>query len=199
MRNLIPKTILAIAALVVVMLALPTEVEAQYRYTFRDSIGTYKVEFTPHDLSNATAADLHRPLIKDTRELRLGTGYNPWTPDGYTSDLSWNPVIFNEGESTIFDPQWYTLSAEYGRWFQDWFYLGANFNWTGGFSTVIDNATFKTVDSYKYNSLSLMPVVRFAWVRRGIVQMYSGVGVGANFAAHDLEMSMGVGYRFNTK
>lgn len=179
------KTSKLLCALLMFIMLCPVAAEAQITFRFRDSLGSYKVEFTPHDKRDCSAKRLGKPLTASTAEFRLGTAYNPYTPSGFTNTHWWDPSSYAEQlgpEDYVRVPRWFTIGAEGGYWFKDWLYFGGAFVWTGGFSRIEDYPVRKILGYYNYNSFTLMPLVRFAWLRRGIVQLYSGVGLGLNVA-----------------
>jgi hypothetical protein len=56
-------------ALIFIMV-LPQRSEAQISFKFCDSLGSYKVQFTPYSNSDIRAKQLGKPLIGGTTELR---------------------------------------------------------------------------------------------------------------------------------
>lgn len=181
--------LLSLIILVVVAIsAMPTDAHAQYNYTFRDSLGIYRVEFTPYTTPRDEARVMGRPVAAGQHEMRLGLGIVSDTSLGYTTDTSWNPAQgFTSIESSKYGDDdyyypgrtsWITMGFEGGRWFKDWLYVGGAFVWTGGFDRLHHKATKKLIYTYQSHNFSLMPMVRFAWFRRGVVQLYSGLGVG---------------------
>lgn len=174
-----------IVALLLIML-MPLDGSAQVNFTFRDSLGSYKVQFKPYASSEVAARRLSKPLVAPAVEMRLGTAYCANTPANYTTDSWWDPSVYadqlgpNDPGANM--PRWFTVGAEAGYWLKDWLYLGGTFVWTGGFSAVKDYTFHTRSHYYTYNSFTIMPIVRFAWVRRGIVQLYSSVGWGLNLA-----------------
>ena len=172
------------AALIFIMV-LPSNAEAQISFSFCDSLGSYKVQFTPYANSDVRAKQLDKPLVGGTTEVRLGTAYFPLTPSRYPFDHWWDPSSYAEQldpEEQVRMPRWFSLSAEGGYWIKDWLYVGGAFVWTGGFSRIEEYHVHKVLGYYKYDSFTLIPLVRFAWVRKGVVQLYSGLGLGFNFA-----------------
>lgn len=171
-------------ALIFIM-AMPEGAEAQISFKFCDSLGSYKVQFTPYPNSDIRAKQLGKPLVGGTTEVRLGTAYFPLTPSRYPFDHWWDPSCYAQQlapEEQVRIPRWFSLSAEGGYWVKDWLYVGGAFVWTGGFSRIEEYHVHKVLGYYNYDSFTLMPVVRFAWLRKGVVQLYSGLGLGFNFA-----------------
>ena len=171
-------------ALIFIMV-LPSSAEAQISFSFCDSLGSYKVEFTPHANSDIRARQLGKPLVGGTTEIRLGTALYPLTPSRYPYNHWWDPSCYADQlgpDDQVRVPRWFSLSGEGGYWIKDWLYVGGAFIWTGGFSRIEEYHVHKILGYYNYDSFTLMPLVRFAWVRKGVVQLYSGVGLGINFA-----------------
>lgn len=171
-------------ALIFIM-AMPEGAEAQISFKFCDSLGSYKVQFTPYPNSDIRAKQLGKPLVGGTTEVRLGTAYFPLTPSRYPFDHWWDPSSYAQQlapEEQVRIPRWFSLSAEGGYWVKDWLYVGGAFVWTGGFSRIEEYRVHRVLGYYNYDSFTLMPVVRFAWLRKGVVQLYSGLGLGFNFA-----------------
>lgn len=163
------------------MLLLPDVAQGQYRFNFSDSLGTYKVEFLPHNREQFDSRALNIPLRRGAHEIRLGTAYCAYTPSDYTTSNYWYPVSnwrqLGENYSTG-DERWFTVGFEGGRWFREWFYFGGSLIWSGGFIPVHYSPTHQRVSTFTSTNITIMPTVRFAWLRRGIVQLYSGVGLG---------------------
>lgn len=163
------------------MLLLPDVAQGQYRFNFSDSLGTYKVEFRPHNREQFDSRALNIPLRRGAHEIRLGTAYCAYTPSDYTTSNYWYPVSnwrqLGENYSTG-DERWFTVGFEGGRWFREWFYFGGSLIWSGGFIPVHYSPTHQRVSTFTSTNITIMPTVRFAWLRRGIVQLYSGVGLG---------------------
>ena len=171
-------------ALIFIMV-LPSSAEAQISFSFCDSLGSYKVQFTPYANSDIRARQLGKPLVGGTTEIRLGTALYPLTPSRYPYNHWWDPSCYADQlgpDDQVRVPRWFSLSGEGGYWIKDWLYVGGAFVWTGGFSRIEEYHVHKILGYYNYDSFTLMPLVRFAWVRTGVVQLYSGVGIGVNFA-----------------
>ena len=172
-----------------VLCILPTTSRAQYKYTFRDSLGVYKVEFKPYANPREEARVMGRPVATGQHEIRLGMGAISDTPTSYTIVNLWNPAsdYMKISDDNYFAGRtnWITLGLEGGRWFKDWLYVGGALVWTGGFDRLHHGGTHDLAYTYHSTNLSLMPTLRFAWVRRGIVQLYSGLGVGIAVAYNE--------------
>ena len=157
------------------------EASAQVRFSYRDSLGTYKVRFYPNVNSDDAATRYRVPLVSNTTELRFGTAISSYTPLGYANDSTWDNN-FNAGtlddNLIVGNANWLTLGLEGGVWIKEWLYVGGAFVYTAGFRAIRNYYTSVRVGTYNIGSYSLIPMVRFAWLRRGVVQLYSGVGLG---------------------
>ena len=178
----------AFVAVLFVTLAFTSEASAQIRFSYRDSLGTYKVRFYPHVDSDDAATRYRIPLVTNTTEFRLGTAAMAYTPLGFTNDNSWEyhflpgPMASDLDYSTA---RWFTLGFEGGSWIKEWLYVGGAAVYTGGFRAIRQAPQNKRVGSFNFSSYTVMPTVRFAWVRSGIVQLYSGLGLGFAVAHYD--------------
>lgn len=162
-----------LTTLLMVMLSLgtATPAKAQQRFKFTDSLGTYTVKFQPHKSGLA-------PAIRERHDLRLSTSYGPrtgngWTPgDGFIYDNHNGYPIEYAHES------WVSLSGEYSSRLNEWLSIGCVATWTGGFQRCDLRNTSQRLGTRTANTLTAMAIVRMAWLRRGIVQLYSAAGIG---------------------
>lgn len=169
------------------------DVCAQQRYKFQDSLGTYSVRFTPHDVNDDEGIERNRVRTDLTgwHELRLGMAYNPYTPHGYAPNIEWRDHPYDRPTNSILgNLHWYTINGDYGYWFRRWLYVGGVASWTAGISRVWSVVDRSRMDAYNYNAITIMPIVRFAWLNHGIVQLYSGVGIGATAAIYERKLSV---------
>lgn len=167
--------------LIMALLLLPEVAHGQYFFKFRDSLGSYKVEFRPYNHEQFNSRTLNIPVSAGAHEIRLGMAYCAYTPSDYTTSNYWNPVssLNQLGENySSGDERWVTIGFEGGRWFREWFYFGGSLVWSGGFIPIRYAPTHQRVSTLTSTNISVMPIVRFAWLRRGIVQLYSGLGLG---------------------
>lgn len=182
-----------VATVGVVLMAGIGSASAQYNYTFRDSLGSYRVHFTPHKPKANIAKPHKKPLNARTFELRLGIAYATDTQLGVSSDASlpYNYFYYEDnkphnyyGRLNASPERWVTLNGDFGYWVKDWLYVGGTLSWTGGFEHSYRVSDNHRVETQSYNQLTIMPTVRFAWLRRGIVQLYSGLGLGVGAAIY---------------
>ena len=188
---------LHLAAVAVLLLSVGIgSASAQYNYAFRDSLGSYRVQFTPHERNAKIATPRKKPLNARTFEVRLGIAYAAHTAYGISSldgSLPYNHYYDYEnnkqhdysGAVNISGERWATLNGDFGYWIKDWLYVGGTLTWTGGFEHTYRISDSKRAKTQSYNQLTIMPTVRLAWLRRGIVQLYSGAGLGVGVALHN--------------
>ena len=157
-----------------------TEALAQYTYKFRDTLGTYEVRFTPASKHSRFTQSRTKPLLPHTHELRLATSFGGTTWDGGVAqgyDVSYHGESLNrptyEGPS-----HHYTLTLDYGYWVNEWLSVGASATYMAGLCNLFDSHTHERVMTVHDDNISIMPLVRMAWYRRGIVQLYSSIGIG---------------------
>lgn len=177
-----------VAVWVVLLMAGIGSASAQYNYTFRDSLGSYRVQFMPHKPTTKFAKPHKKPLNARSFEVRLGIAYAAHTVYGISSDASlpynqYYDQTYNKSQDYLgaintSGERWFTLNGDFGYWVKDWLYVGGTLSWTGGFEHTYRISDNRRVETQSYNQLSIMPTVRFAWLRRGIVQLYSGIGLG---------------------
>ena len=186
-----PAKLYYVVMVTMVILLSATSAEAQYKYKFRDSLGTYKVTFTPHDAKSVRIAPpTKKPLKAHSIEARFGaafaapTGFgNGWTPGAGMNTIYYGYETKPIGWQSW--PRWFTLNGDVGYWVNEWLYAGGSLTWTGGFSGVYRSDTHQRTGLQSYNLYSIMPTMRFAWLRRGIVQLYSGVGMGLTITTRE--------------
>lgn len=123
--------------------------------------------------------------LAERHEVRVGIAYNPYTPHDYAPNFDWRDYPYDLPEnSTLGKTRWFTVNADYGYWPLRWLYVGGVASWSGGFGRVSSTIDHSRIDCYNYHALSLMPIVRFGWLNRSIVQLYSGVGIAAMMAIY---------------
>ena len=92
----------------------------------------------------------------------------------YIGDLDNSPLEPREGATT-----WLSATLDYGYNVNEWLSVGGCVAWTAGICNLYDNQNLEHWDTMHVDYVSIMPTVRFAWLRRGIVQMYSSIGATA--------------------
>lgn len=86
-----------------------------------------------------------------------------FSPDTYSSGIITTP----------------TFSVSYKYRFAKWFWFGGTISYTGFYKSTYDRITDIKLSTYSSHYLVIMPEVRFSWLNRKIVTMYSGIGIGA--------------------
>ena len=138
-------------------------------------------------VQDATPAAHKRPPFVKQHELRLTAG-------AYPVLLFINWVGCDGGRDYFYD-MYYKCNrtyrgAEYtsGAWslsydyrFKKWFDLGVVFSYYGIYSKSYDVESEAIVGRNRAHYLTVMPMVRFTWLNREWVRMYSSLGFGATF------------------
>ena len=171
----------ALRSLVVILILIIscTTLSAQHTYKFRDSLGTYEVKFTPADSNTQFAASPTKPLAPKTHELRYGIawgGTDWWGEPAF----NWELGGFYTQERGYFSPTvWLTHNFDYGYWVNEWFGIGGTVTWTSGRRHMYRFTNHTKIDTGCVDYIGFMPTARFAWIRHGIVQVYSSLSLGA--------------------
>ena len=154
---------------------------AQYTYKFKDELGTYKVVFTPADANTMFEASYSKPLNPKTHELRLSSTWGGADAVGLTASetLSYIGNAEDCPQNTLWGPQhWLGATLEYGYWINEWFSVGCAATWTAGIRNIFDNKTQQLWLTLRGDYISVVPIARFAWYRKGPFQLYSNIGFG---------------------
>ena len=93
---------------------------------------------------------------------------------GYIGDLD-NTTL----EPTAGNTLWLTATLDYSYRVNEWLSVGGSMAWTAGICNLYDNETLERWDTMHVDYVSLMPTVRFTWLHRGIVELYSSLGATA--------------------
>lgn len=172
-----------ISSLVAVMLVMlsASSVQAQHTYRFRDSLGSYEVRFTPHDSSTRFTLSRSKPLLQNTHDLRLATswgGSDRYGTATYYSNNSLSYVHHPDVITTYAPQQWYSIVLDYGYWLKEWLEVGAAATYLIGVQNIYNEKNDAKLLTLHRHYISVMPMVRMAWFRRGMVQLYSSLALG---------------------
>lgn len=74
------------------------------------------------------------------------------------------------------------VNIAYSYRFKKWFELSLIFSYSGYFRQFYDTMTDRPAFRQNGFSVSFVPFVRFVWLNRPVVKMYSGLGIGCSFA-----------------
>lgn len=89
----------------------------------------------------------------------------------YIGDLDNTPQEPREGNTL-----WLSASLDYTYRINEWFSVGGCLAWSAGICNLYDNQTHERWDTIHVDYISIMPIARFTWLRRNIVELYSGLG-----------------------
>ena len=126
------------------------------------------------------AARKRTPFVKQ-HELRLTAGAYPVIPfinwDHW--DICGNQFIDRTYRGAEYTSGAWSLSYDYR--FKKWFDLGIVFSHYGIYSKSYSIEDSSLVDRNRAHYLTVMPMVRFTWLNREWVRMYTSIGLGATF------------------
>lgn len=191
--------------LALAIVIIPNEAEAQSeptltasRYEFSDSLGCYRVTFRPWGDTPRVNSRRLSPVEIDYHELRLGIAANDnivlWTSDYWPEEFGnrYKPTADNS-TTYLSDFEWYTLNADYGYWVRKWLYVGVAATYSGGFCGEYHKFSDQRMSSRSMHIIGILPQLRFAWLNRNIVQLYSSVALGALFSIGAIDNKARVG------
>lgn len=149
-------------------------------------------------LSLCQLAVAQKSRFTPEHEFRLGIGAYPLGEsldylfynygDSYYMNYSNGYLNNNEYENmqTYYGPKTFTGSISAGYTFNvlRWLSVGATFTYAGssqkGYDRITDQENWKSSDNHFY----LMPIVRFNYLNRPLVRLYSQIGVGVSYVSH---------------
>ncbi len=119
-------------------------------------------------------------------EVQIGIG------DPVFSAISVDRIEFQETRRTINPDDWFnqsetyrgtviatgSLSFEYMYRAKKWFWIGALVSYAGFYNNVYSKSDDAQVDFCRSHVVSVMPVIRFSWLNKKFVTLYSGLGLG---------------------
>ena len=149
------KRSIALLLVVATLIALPSRLSAQ-TYEFRDGNGVYLVEYVPIDELDDDTMPVIKTNYAGFKEVRLGLGYNPATPHGYSSTLEWKDYPLTLPANTELNrTRWFTTNFDAGYWLKRWLYIGGVATWTTGSERVSNCINHKRVDAYNYDNITI--------------------------------------------
>ncbi len=119
------------------------------------------------------------PFVRQ-HELRLTAGAYPVLP--FWIDLGcedYRPVFDRTHRGPVYTAGAWSLSYDYR--FRKWFDLGLTLGYYGEYSRSYSNMNASPVGRNRAHAITVMPAVRFTWLNRRWVRMYSSLGLGATF------------------
>ncbi|MBO4645897.1 MAG: hypothetical protein J5642_05220 [Bacteroidales bacterium] len=78
-----------------------------------------------------------------------------------------------------------TWSLSYSYRLCKWFWLGGYFSYTGFYQNVYDRLSGKVVERDNLHYMLLMASMRFSWLNKSIVTLYSGLDLGMSLEGSD--------------
>lgn len=107
--------------------------------------------------------------------------FNPYFYDYNNSFYYYYDSWFNADEYTRWWATTPALTAQYQYRFNKWFWLGGMVSYQGTYFQRNNSFTEEKIGISRKHSITIMPAVRFSWVNKKIVTLYSGVALGVSF------------------
>lgn len=135
----------------------------------------------------ASAAGVQAQQFVPHHEVSLSVGTTPvsdyFTTYDYYPGPDYVPMSYKGPRYTC--GVW---TAAYGYNFSKWLYVGGGVSWYSEFSSVYSNVDNSKQRKDSYSLVSVMPTVRFSWLNRKWVRMYSTIGFGLSIETERHEM-----------
>lgn len=123
------------------------------------------------------------PFVRQ-HELRLTAGAYPIIPSshqflwwGYRDEMIFPPR--NIHHNPVYTSGAWSLSYDYR--FKKWFDLGLTLGYYGEYTDSYSNKDLSFVRHNRIHFVTVMPLLRFTWLNRKWVRMYTTIGLGATF------------------
>ena len=89
------------------------------------------------------------------------------------------------------------ITLSYTREIKQWLALGINASYSGAFQNERESESGKITDKYRRHRIAVFPMVRFTYLNRPIVRLYSAAGLG--FGMEKEGWSNNKRYEYNTR
>lgn len=157
------------------------------------NVSSYVADNEPATPTLKASKTVRRKNIQDIRwqhDIRIGIGStNIMTMAMFDSpifaDCDIEPRSYTLSENLYRYRQYHgparmisAISAEYGYTLKPWLKMGAKFSYMGSWQTRYDGLSNERTGSRKTNIFALLCNVRFDWLRRKSISLYSSIGVG---------------------
>ncbi|MDL2308723.1 hypothetical protein LJC68_05585 [Bacteroidales bacterium OttesenSCG-928-B11] len=96
----------------------------------------------------------------------------------YNNNTSW----FANDEYVRWDVLTPVVTVQYKYRLKKWLWLGGMLSYHGSYFQRNDVLTDERIGVSRIHSIAIMPAVRFSWLNKKIVTLYSGVALGAAFS-----------------
>lgn len=140
----------------------------------QDAVPPLKAQFPRHDVQ-FSIGDLVVPALYSGGIIFFGLRYevpsaHRWFgPDEYGGGLVATP----------------SMNFSYRYRVAKWFWVGGTVSYTGFYRTYYDRVTGLKSRSDNAHVFSIMPAVRFSWLNKELVTLYSGVALGYTLCAYE--------------
>ncbi len=137
--------------------------------TAQEDTLSWKQQFQRHDIQFGFGEPILPALV-------TGQIFKSGIPDYYIeqSAVDWfGPDTYSPGR--FFTP---TISVGYKYRFAKWFWFGGTISYTGFYQNYFDRVTGTKFSTDKTHVICIMPSVRFSWLNKKYVTLYSGLSLG---------------------
>lgn len=127
-----------------------------------------------------------RPIFTPGAELRISIGFFPRVPDLFYirwcmpdpspsfSDENYSKLLENKGARIVTGAMSANLSYNILRWVS----IGATFTYNGDSQKTYSRITQKEIGQNNTHNFMLVPMVRFNYLNKPIIRLYSQIGLG---------------------
>lgn len=122
--------------------------------------------------------------FEQQHEVRVSVGIDP---QFFIFEMPYDNHNFSIPRT--YDGPTYTTGAinlSYAYRFRRWFDFGVLLSYNSEYKRVFDNLTGDYLYRIYQHHITVMPTVRFTWLNRQWVRMYSSLGMGATFGAQSI-------------
>jgi hypothetical protein len=166
-------------------MALPAKLSAQV-HEFRDSTGIYRVEYVANRENTATARNWRNDIrigIGMPGVLSIHTLYGGTAGD-IVDEMFDTRAADHYHSSVIFIPP---LTLEYSGYIKDWLLIGGKAMFAADYTYKYDINTDERIATEGDFLAGGFFTMRFEYMRREVVRLYSGFGVGMTVHTNDRE------------
>jgi len=111
--------------------------------------------------------------------IRWGAIYDLYENHDYSYYWSSPLERYNSGKYHFGDKtSTEAITLSYAREMKRWLTLSLNASYFGVFQREMENGSNKIADRYKKHKISVYPMVRFTYLNRPMIRLYSSVGIG---------------------
>lgn len=144
---------------------------------------TWKQTLQRHDIQIGIGDPLVAGILTDRFPIfdKCGGIFSKCSDNNWRTASDWfSPDVYSTG--VIATP---TFSVGYKYRFAKWFWFGASVSYTGFYETKYDRISNQKYSSNNLHYITIVPEVRFSWLNKKYVTLYSGIGIGVGLFIDD--------------